>query len=88
MDAATARAETVILGLRLSAGIEAAMVDDPEVAAALDWAREHGLVEEVAARTRLTQRGRLLANEVFARLLPGPDGQRAGRSPAAGGVCA
>lgn len=88
LDAATARAETVILGLRLSEGIEITLADRPEVAVALDWAREHGLVEAVAGRTRLTQRGRLLANEVFARLLPGTDGQSPGRSPATGGVCA
>lgn len=70
MDAATARAEEAILGLRLSVGIDAAVAGRPEIAGALAWAREHGLVEDVATRTRLTRRGRLLANEVFARLLP------------------
>jgi oxygen-independent coproporphyrinogen-3 oxidase len=73
MDAATAMAEEAILGLRLSEGIEAGLAGQPGIAAGLAWGRQHGLVETHGTRTRLTQRGRLLANEVFARLLPGAD---------------
>jgi len=56
--------------LRLSEGIDAALAAEPGLVPALDWARERGLVEEVAGRTRLSPPGRLLANEVFVRLLP------------------
>jgi oxygen-independent coproporphyrinogen-3 oxidase len=70
VDRATAIAERAILGLRLREGIEGALASLPEIADGLEWARHHALVEEAAGRTRLTQQGRLLANEVFARLLP------------------
>jgi oxygen-independent coproporphyrinogen-3 oxidase len=70
VDAATALAESAILGLRLSSGIESELAAQPGVARALDWARSHALAEDVEGRTRLTQQGRLLANEVFERLLP------------------
>lgn len=70
VDAATALAETAILGLRLVAGIGPELAAQPEVAPALRWARSQSLAEDVAGRTRLTQQGRLLANEVFSRLLP------------------
>jgi oxygen-independent coproporphyrinogen-3 oxidase len=70
VDAATALAERAILGLRLTEGIDGSMAAAPGLAAGLDWAREHGLAEDVGGRTRLTQQGRLLANEVFSRLLP------------------
>jgi len=63
-------AESAILGLRLSSGIESELAAQPGVAQALDWARSHALAEDVEGRTRLTQQGRLLANEVFERLLP------------------
>lgn len=81
VDAATALAERAILGLRLREGIEATLAADPAIAPALGWARDHGLAEVEAGRTRLTQAGRLLANEVFERLLPdaaGPSGEAAG----------
>jgi oxygen-independent coproporphyrinogen-3 oxidase len=70
VDTATALAERAILGLRLREGIEMELAAEPGLAPALEWAREEGLAEDVGERTRLTQRGRLLANEVFARLLP------------------
>jgi oxygen-independent coproporphyrinogen-3 oxidase len=66
----TALAEEAILGLRLMEGIDAHLAAHPELAAGLAWARDHGLVEDVGTRTGLTRQGRLLANEVFARLLP------------------
>lgn len=76
LDAATAIAETAMLGLRLLEGISSALAGHPLVAPALAWARTNALVEEVGSRSRLTQTGRLLANEVFERLLP-PRGQAA-----------
>jgi len=88
IDAATAQAEEAILGLRLSRGIDADLARRPEVAVALAWATEQGLAEEVAGRTRLTQRGRLLANEVFTRLLPDTARQPQGRPSAAAAVSA
>jgi oxygen-independent coproporphyrinogen III oxidase len=70
VDAATALAELAILGLRLVEGIDAALAREAALAPALAWARSQGLAEDVSGRTRLTQAGRLLANEVFTRLLP------------------
>jgi oxygen-independent coproporphyrinogen-3 oxidase len=70
VDEATALAETAMLGLRLVEGIDAALASHPELRPALDWARSHGLAEDRAGRTCLTQPGRLVANEVFERLLP------------------
>jgi oxygen-independent coproporphyrinogen-3 oxidase len=72
-----AMSDTLILGLRL---IEGVSVDDfcerfavePHVAFS-DQLREPfqtGLLEIVEKRLRLTERGRLLSNEVFVRLLP------------------
>jgi coproporphyrinogen III oxidase-like Fe-S oxidoreductase len=83
LDAATASAESVILGLRLVVGIEATQAARPEVTEALAWARQHGLAEGMGTRTRLTQQGRLLANEVFARLLAEPGSGTPGRPTAA-----
>jgi oxygen-independent coproporphyrinogen-3 oxidase len=67
---AVALAERAILGLRLTEGIDDSLASEPGVAPALAWAADEGLVEVVGRRTRLTGAGRLLANEVFARLLP------------------
>jgi oxygen-independent coproporphyrinogen-3 oxidase len=77
IDAATAAAEEMVLGLRLDRGIPLAVADDPRFASALAWARAARLVEEAgpaggypgARRLRLTTRGRLLSNELFARLV-------------------
>jgi putative oxygen-independent coproporphyrinogen III oxidase len=63
-------AEEAILGLRLSDGIDDALAEHPAMRPGVAWARAHRLVEQVGARTRLTASGRLLSNEVFARLLP------------------
>jgi len=68
LDAAAAEAEALFLGLRLARGVprDAALsrVD------AFAWAAEHGLVEDgPEERVRLTLRGRLLSNELFARLV-------------------
>jgi len=77
IDADDAAAEAAILGLRLDHGVPIAVVEDPRFAAAFAWAHEAGLVEDVGPasgregerRVRLTGRGRLLANELFARLV-------------------
>ncbi len=74
VDEATALAERAILGLRTREGIEAALAGSPGLNEGLTWARARGLAEDAAGRTRLTQQGRLLANEVFTRLLPDADG--------------
>jgi putative oxygen-independent coproporphyrinogen III oxidase len=68
IDAATAHAESLILGLRTADGIAA-----EDAFTRMDvfaWASENGLVEEEpAGRIRLTLRGRLLSNELFAKLV-------------------
>lgn len=68
IDPATAEVEALVLGLRLAEGVPRhAMLARPE---AFSWASDAGLVEEAAGgRVRLTLRGRLLSNELFARLL-------------------
>jgi len=68
IDAATAAAEEIILGLRMAHGItpRCALSRADEMA----WAHEAGLVEDAPGeRVRLTLRGRLLSNELFARLV-------------------
>jgi len=70
IDPATAAAETVILGLRLDVGVPLTTLLEPPFVDAFDWAVSAGLVEETeGARVRLTARGRLLSNELFARLI-------------------
>jgi putative oxygen-independent coproporphyrinogen III oxidase len=68
IDRGTADAEALILGLRMADGVAAeAAFTRMDVFA---WASENGLVEEKpAGRVRLTLRGRLLSNELFARLV-------------------
>ncbi len=72
-----AMADTLILGLRLTDGV--ALEDfrvrfgvdaTVEFAPQLQEPFELGLIETSDGRLRLTERGRLLGNEVFARLLP------------------
>lgn len=72
VDAATATAEAAMLGLRLRTGIGQELAAHSQVAPALAWGRDAGLVETTISGARLTARGRLLANEVFVRLLPDP----------------
>ncbi len=68
IDAPTAAAEELILGLRTARGVVRARA--LARADAIAWAHEAGLVEEVPGeRVRLTLRGRLLSNELFARLI-------------------
>lgn len=70
IDESTARAEAVILGLRLSLGIPASLGDRPPLAEHLAWAVDAGiLVRTPASRLILTTRGRLVSNELFSRLV-------------------
>jgi oxygen-independent coproporphyrinogen III oxidase len=70
LDPAIAAAEAVILGLRLDTGVPLATAHRPPLANAFGWA----LAAELLTVTRedrvvLTTRGRLLSNELFARLV-------------------
>jgi oxygen-independent coproporphyrinogen-3 oxidase len=67
--AAEAEAERIVLGLRLDAGVPVDLATRPPLRDAVAWAEPAGLVERVGDRLRLTTRGRLLSNEVFARIV-------------------
>ncbi|MGZ6379165.1 MAG: coproporphyrinogen-III oxidase family protein [Candidatus Limnocylindrales bacterium] len=70
LDDATIRSERVILGLRLAGGVAGGLMRAPGVAEALAWGSANGLLERRAGgRLALTLRGRLLSNELFARLV-------------------
>jgi putative oxygen-independent coproporphyrinogen III oxidase len=74
---ADAQAETAILALRTSDGLRADSGDQSTAAwpdARLRLPLAAGLVERIDGAFILTARGRLLSNEVFAALLPGPAG--------------
>jgi oxygen-independent coproporphyrinogen-3 oxidase len=69
--------ETVMLGLRLTAGVDLADFErrygqslESVFDERLREARAAGLIETVEGRLRLTEQGTLLGNEVFAALLP------------------
>lgn len=66
-DAATG--EPAILALRTSDGLPRRTIDDRQLGGALRWARENALLSDAGDRLVLTRRGRLLSNEVFARLV-------------------
>jgi oxygen-independent coproporphyrinogen-3 oxidase len=71
LDPRTAVSEAIILALRTDQGVLAATATDPRFADTFEWAREEGLVRTDPGECRivLTTRGRLLSNEVFARLV-------------------
>jgi len=70
LDAETAAAERVILGLRLDTGVPIAATQEPPLADAFVWALTAELVDVTPDdRVVLTTRGRLLSNELFARLV-------------------
>lgn len=70
LDGRTAAAERVVLGLRLDAGIPLAWTQEAPLADAFVWALAAELLEVTdEGRVRLTTRGRLLSNELFARLV-------------------
>ena len=66
-DPASAEAERAILALRTSSGVESLAGPNSAV---LEWGLSESLLESVEETVRLTRRGRLLSNELFARLLP------------------
>lgn len=72
VDAATAQAERAMLALRTGSGL--AVGETPGIEAVIEWGTEQSLLEFAESVVRLTRRGRLLSNELFARLLP--DAQR------------
>jgi len=70
LDAATAAAERVILGLRTARGIPAAAAREAPLAGQFGWALGAELIDVTGeGRIILTARGRLLSNELFARLV-------------------
>lgn len=69
LDAPTAAAESLVLGLRLARGVPLESAEQEPFASVAPWALETGLLERSGDRLRLTTRGRLLSNEVFARLV-------------------
>jgi coproporphyrinogen III oxidase-like Fe-S oxidoreductase len=72
VDPGTAAAEAVILALRLDTGLGLAAARSGPLAPHLDWAFDAALLEPFdvdGSRLRLTTRGRLLSNELFARLV-------------------
>jgi len=70
LDGAAATAERIILGLRTARGIPAAAMLEPPLADHFGWALAAELVDVTPdARIVLTTRGRLLSNELFARLV-------------------
>ena len=66
-------AEGAILGLRLSDGLEAAVArglrDDPAIRQVLTWGKTEHLLEDAESGLTLTMRGRLLADEIFVRMV-------------------
>ena len=71
LDAATRDGERVALAIRTSTGIklDALRVESPEMVRTLDDLEHAGLLQRGSGRVVLTRRGRLLANDVTARLL-------------------
>ena len=70
LDPATSIAEAVILGLRLDTGVPLATAHEPPLADAFGWALAAELLDVTPdERVVLTTRGRLLSNELFARLI-------------------
>jgi oxygen-independent coproporphyrinogen-3 oxidase len=73
IDLAAAAIEATILGLRLDTGLSLADAEAGPLASQLAWGFDAGLLERADAadgpRVRLTTRGRLLSNELFARLV-------------------
>ncbi len=70
LDARTAAAEAAILALRLDTGLSLAEAEAGSLAPHLAWALEGGFVAEApGGRVALTTTGRLLSNELFARLV-------------------
>ena len=69
LDPETAAAEEVILALRTDRGVPVDAATRPPFDAVAPWGMDAGLLERRADRFVLTIDGRLLSNEVFARLV-------------------
>jgi oxygen-independent coproporphyrinogen-3 oxidase len=70
LGAEAAAAEAAILGLRTDRGLPAGAAASGPAAEALHWAVANGLAEVgIDGRIRLTDRGALLSNEVFTRIV-------------------
>jgi oxygen-independent coproporphyrinogen-3 oxidase len=70
-DRPTTAAESAILRLRTRDGLSMAEASRPGTSDAIEWGLARGLARLGSdGRIRLTLRGRLLANELFARMLP------------------
>jgi oxygen-independent coproporphyrinogen-3 oxidase len=70
IDAVTATAERIVLGLRTDRGVAIEAAGEPPLADVFDWALAAELLEVTDdERVVLTTRGRLLSNELFARLV-------------------
>jgi oxygen-independent coproporphyrinogen-3 oxidase len=73
VGAPDAAAEATILALRLDTGVDPAEARSGPLGPHLEWALAAGLVDEAPGaegrRVRLTTTGRLLSNELFARLV-------------------
>ncbi|HEX2755510.1 MAG TPA: coproporphyrinogen-III oxidase family protein [Candidatus Limnocylindrales bacterium] len=70
LDAATALAESIVLGLRTDRGLPRAAATKPPLADVFGWALAAELLTiDDGDRIVLTTRGRLLSNELFARLV-------------------
>jgi coproporphyrinogen III oxidase-like Fe-S oxidoreductase len=70
IEPAVADAERAVLALRTASGIAASAAAVPPLANHLEWARAAALLELTPAdRFVLTTHGRLLSNELFARLV-------------------
>ena len=68
IDREAAETERIVLGLRTDTGVPAEAAGRPPLDRVADWALEAGLLRRHADRLVLTTQGRLLSNEVFARL--------------------
>jgi oxygen-independent coproporphyrinogen-3 oxidase len=68
VDAATAQAERAMLALRTGSGL--IVGEMPGIETVIAWGTEQSLLESDESVVRLTRRGRLLSNELFARLVP------------------
>jgi oxygen-independent coproporphyrinogen-3 oxidase len=70
LDAETARAESIVLGLRTDRGLPRRAAVEPPLADVFGWALAAELLTiDETDRIVLTTRGRLLSNELFARLV-------------------
>jgi oxygen-independent coproporphyrinogen III oxidase len=70
LDEQTALAESIVLGLRTDRGLPRTAATEPPLADAFGWALAAELLTiDAADRIVLTTRGRLLSNELFARLV-------------------